>query len=186
MTSVPVAWTSSAPNVVSVDASGRIRAHSAGTALITARAETVETRASITVVAAPVATDPPPTASREPDAAALAARLQSVVGDFVAALNSQDVAAFQRLHLRETGADTRNADALLAILRRGEADVRTSDLVSGDPDLGADAASVEFRLRIDYVTPFGRGSNRTVTFRAFLEVDGGDWNVRGVRTIEGL
>jgi serine/threonine protein kinase len=81
-----IAWSSASPQVASVDAEGRVTAHSPGTTVITATAAGHQASTSVTVVA------PGPTDEE------VRAELVKTIRSYAAALEAKDVAAVRRVY----------------------------------------------------------------------------------------
>jgi uncharacterized protein YjdB len=180
-------WSSSAPAIAAVGATtGRLVARAPGDATITVAVGDVSHRATVHVNAKPAAPPPAPAPGPAPvNTAALAEAAVRAAGvDCIAALQRGNSDRVEELYQSATDADRKNADNLLKLMRRGEADLVVSVVaVTLQPRVNGDRAYADFPANLAWKTSFGGKKDLDVTFRVSAKNAGGSWQAAGCRML---
>jgi Bacterial Ig-like domain (group 2) len=188
-----VSWSSENRDIATVDETGIVTAHRAGTVTIVASSEGRVGRVTLTVGArrnppstAEVATPAAAPARREAGAPVVTQLIRARIDEFVQALRERDGARVAELYAAESPQDRKNLQVLLERLRRPETRFKTADPQLASPEVREMEAAGEFQLPMSWTTPFGRVRNQTPTFRATLEPGDGGWRLVGIRAVGKL
>jgi serine/threonine-protein kinase len=180
-------WSSSAPTIAAVGATtGRLVARAPGDATITVAVGDVTHRETVHVNAKPETPPPAPAAEPAPvNTAAMAEAAVRAAGvDCIAALQRGNADRVAELYQSATDADRKNADNLLKLMRRGEADLVVSVVaVTLQPRVSGDRAYADFPANLAWKTSFGGKKALDVTFRVSAKNTGGSWQAAGCRML---
>jgi hypothetical protein len=176
----PVTWSSSNPQVASVDGSGRVTATGAGTAQITAAADGRSDQVRVTVAAAPAPTPPPsPAPTPAPVAAApalpSAAEARTAIDGYLEALRTNNRDLVTRLW---GSAPEGDRDDLLDAM--GQRQFQVTPGTVSDPVAEGATATVTFPVAANWRTSFGQNRNGNFNFRARMERAGNEWRLASV------
>jgi serine/threonine-protein kinase len=166
-----ITWSSDHPEIAAVDAEGTVRGRSAGTATITAEADGKSARFSVSISQPAPVTPNAPAPTVVDDRAAVAEAFRTAVGAVVDALRAHDAA--RALELLGNDVPT----GLLGALRAWES---TRFRVLAEPQLGtakltSATATLDYSLRISYVSAGGTSRPRTLSLQTELIKSGGAW-----------
>ena len=194
-----VSWTSDRPQVVSVTDDGVITGRSGGSATVTATSEGRVGRVAVRVepkpapVAPPVVVakvDPPPTPTRdvagEANAAARAAAAQQLSArpaEVLHVISTHDASRATTLFSTESAEDQRNSGGLHDKLSRPEAEMKAADLQAGSPQMSDNEGTLDFKLRLSWITAVGREKTAIVNFRAHAQRAAAGWRMAGVKVL---
>jgi len=94
----------------------------------------------------------------------------------VTLLRGRDVAQLTALVGAADAQEKRNRDRLLALVRRSPISM-DEPRIGSPPEVTGSRATVEFSATVRWRTPFGANRDRSVTFTAEMERDGGAWRL---------
>jgi serine/threonine protein kinase len=171
----PVTWSSSNPQVASVDGSGRVSAVGAGSAQITATVEGRSDQLGVTVAAAPLTPAPEPAPVAAAPALPSAADARTAIDAYVAALGGNDRDTVTRLWGSAPEGD--RGDLLDAM---GSRDFRVTLGTVSNPVADGTAAAVTFPVAAAWRSNFGQNRGSNFNFRARLERAGNEWRLASV------
>ena len=193
-----ISWSSDRPQVVSVSDDGVITGRSGGSATVTATSEGRVGRVAVRVEAKPVPVappvvvrnDPPPIPTRdvgaEANTAARAAAVQQLSArpaEVLQAISTRDVNRAATLFSTEFAEDQRNAGGLRDKLSRPEAELKATDLQAGSPQMSDSEGTLDFRMRLTWITAVGREKSAIVNFQARTQRTSAGWRFAGVKVL---
>ncbi len=167
LTGRPVQWSSSAPDIATITASGLVTAVGAGRAVLQATSETGSNRVEVTVTA------PPPPARND------AAEIAAVLNTFVEALQSRQMARVERAYPDMTARQRQGWSALLE--ERSVTDFQAGLAQQQAPQITDSAASVNFTLTLDFRTPSSGRVTQNVPYRAMLVRTAAGWRLQSLQ-----
>jgi hypothetical protein len=170
-----VTWSSSNPQVASVDGSGRVSAVGAGSAQITATVEGRSDQLGVTVAAASPTPAPEPAPVAAAPALPSAADARTAIDAYVAALGGNDRDTVTRLWGSAPEGD--RGDLLDAM---GSRDFRVTLGTVSNPVADGTAAAVTFPVAAAWRSNFGQNRGSNFNFRARLERAGNEWRLASV------
>jgi hypothetical protein len=157
-----VDWSSSDPEVATVDADGRVTLAAPGAAMITASAAGFSDQVRVTARPAP------------PILPSLA-EVRTAVERYVAALDEDDREAVTALW---GGADSDGLEELLGLMR--ERDFTPTLGAIAAPVSDGQAATISFQVAATYRTSFGQNRSRELNLLGRLERTGSEWRLTRV------
>jgi hypothetical protein len=206
-----VTWRSSEPGLAEVDsASGKVRGHAPGVALIIARSGAVTATSELVVlppVEAPVepsgyvpltpeldqgaepeetALVPPagrPKADPPVDRRELESRMQEGVEDCYGAVRAKDLDRLAKMYHPKTYADEDKLKRLVRILRTEPWKAAVGKRVDGARELGAKVAAAEFSFRLEWRDSHGGRLSSQPIFRAEFARDPDGWTMSSCRIV---
>ena len=196
-----VSWSSDRPQVVSVTEDGVITGRSGGSATVTATSEGRVGRVAVRVepkpvpVAPPVVVakvDPPPVTAPtrdvtgETNAAAKAAAAQQLSArpaEVLQAISAHDAGRAATLFSTESAEDQRNTGGLRDKLSRKEAELKAADLQAGSPQMGDTEGTLDFKMRLTWITAVGREKSAIISFQARTQRTAAGWRLAGVKVL---
>jgi hypothetical protein len=202
----PVAWRSSDLGIAEIDpSSGRVRARSAGTALIIAQSGEESSLFQLTVRAPELAAAettgqalgyrepepaPPPAPAaivEKPAAAAIqeppVAHIRAGVEECYEAVQSKNVERLTALYHPETRSDEDKLRKLSRILGTSEWGALVGPRVDGLRQVGRDAAAMEFSFQLAWKDAFGGRLSSRPVFRAEFTRDQARWRLASCRIV---
>jgi serine/threonine protein kinase/uncharacterized protein YjdB len=205
----PVTWSSSEPRVAAVDPrSGLVRGYEPGTALVIANSGSQSAMSILTVVPGERAADtlaldayapeggglkqPEETASRPEGGSVetagvgrqqLEAMIISQVEQCYEAIRTKDIARVTEMYRPATRSDQDQLNKLSRILRTPESKAVVSERVDGAPQVGEEAAAMEFSLKLSWKDPGGRVLTSRPLFRAEFGRHRSEWALSSCRIV---
>jgi hypothetical protein len=170
-----VTWSSSDPQVASVDASGRVTAVGAGSARITATVGASSAQVGVSVAEAPPAPASRPAPAASAPALPSAPDARTAIEGYVAVLGSNDRDTVTRLW--GSAAEGRRGDLLNAM---GQRQFQVTLGTVSSPVADGAAATVTFPVAVAWRTSFGQNRSGNFNFRARLERSGSEWRLASV------
>jgi eukaryotic-like serine/threonine-protein kinase len=209
LSNAEVTWSSSEPRVAAVDPrSGVVRGYAPGTALVIANSGSQSAMSLMTVVAGDGAADtlrfeayapedgalkqPEESATRsegvspENDAAGrqqLEAMIVSQVEQCYEAIRTKDIARMTEMYRPATRSDQDQLKKLSRILRTPEWKAVVSERVDGAPQVGDEAAAMEFSLTLSWKDSNGRLLTSRPLFRAEFGKHRSEWELSSCRIV---
>ena len=191
-----IAWSSDHPDIVSVSDDGMITGRSGGSATITAATEGRAARIAVRVESKPVPV-PPPVARTDPPArdadadasaarAAAAQQLAARPAEVLQVLTTQNGSRAAGLFANDTPDEQRYFAALRDKLTRREAELKASDLQAGSVQMGDSQGTLDFKIRLSWITAVGREKSAMINFQARTQRTGAGWRVATVKILSEL
>jgi len=189
-------WTSSDPDVASVDSSGVVVALAAGSSDISAQVDGKTGKVRVTVLPQPrtsrteLASEEPRSSSpATPPADPAAEQLRLIdemrqgVDQCYNAVARKDVSELEELYRPESKSDRDNLKKLSRILRTSEWAAQVGEREDGAQRMGSATASMEFGFRLSWKDAFGGRLTSRPVFRVDFVKDGSRLNLTSCRII---
>jgi hypothetical protein len=190
------AWTSSNPDVASVDSSGVVVALAAGSADISASVDGEAGKVRVTVLPQPrtsraelAAEEARRSAPTTPPADPAAERLRVIdqmrqgVDQCYKAVAQKDVRRVEDFYHPESKTDQDNLKKLSRILLTSEWSAQVGEREDGAQRIGSTTASMEFEFRLSWKDAFGGRLNSQPVFRAEFTRNGGQLDMTSCRIV---
>jgi serine/threonine protein kinase len=204
-----VTWSSSEPRVAAVDPqSGKVRGNAPGTALVIASSGSLSQMSLLTVVAGNGSGDtlgleayaPEAAGLRQPEETAIRSEGASSENDGAErrqlealiilqvercyeAIRTKDIARVAEMYRPATRSDQDQLNKLSRILRTPERQAVVSERVDGAPQVGDEAAAMEFSLELRWKDPGGRLLTSRPLFRAEFGKHRSEWELSSCRIV---
>jgi serine/threonine-protein kinase len=204
-----ISWSSSEPRVAAVDPqSGVVRGYAPGSALVIANSGAQSAMSLLTVVAGSGAPDtlrsdayaPEGVANRQPEETAMQSsatpaetdgaerqRLEALIisqaEQCYEAVRTKDIARVTQMYRPATRSDQDQLKKLSRILRTPEWQADVSERVDGAPQVGEEAAAMEFSLQLRWKDATGRVLTSRPLFRAEFGKHRSEWELSSCRIV---
>ena len=99
------------------------------------------------------------------------------VAAYVQTIATRDVGRVTTLYGNVSGDDQRNRNALVSLMRDESRRLKASNTGVMSMQVEPTHATVQFRVRLDWRTPFGTNRQQTPTFSATFRRNGDQWEM---------